>query len=211
MDIASPQTLQEAAEHLKTNDPILGPIVEGSGLCTIEPHTDYYRELVESIVGQQLSIKAAAAIRRRFLELFDGVFPEPSAILDTPPDKLRAIGFSWAKANYVRDLAQHVVDGKVKFDHLDSLSNDEIIAELTDIKGVGEWTAHMFLMFLMGRLDILPVGDLGIKNGIRALYGFKHLPTADDIKKIAKKYHWHPYESVASWYVWQSLDNTPKA
>jgi len=185
-------------------------VIERAGICTIEPHKDYYRELVESIVGQQLSVKAAAAIRRKFVDLFEGTFPTPEQILAKAPEEMRGAGLSWAKAKYIQDLAQHVVDGKVKFDHLDSLSNDQIIAELTDIKGVGEWTAHMFLMFLMGRLDILPVGDLGIKNGVRALYKFKNLPTPDDIKKIAKQYHWHPYESVASWYVWQSLDNSPK-
>lgn len=210
MLIAAPDTLLQAVEHLKANDSKLKPVIENSSPCNLEPHRDYYRELVESIVGQQLSVKAAAAIRRKFLELFDGAFPEPLAILDKTPEELRTAGLSWAKANYIRDLAQHVVDGKVQFGHFDSLSNEEIIKELTDIKGVGEWTAHMFLMFLMGRLDVLPVGDLGIKNGIRALYGLKQQPQAADITKIAKKYHWHPYESVASWYVWKSLDNQPK-
>ncbi len=210
MNIATVETLQEAAEYLKGHDPVLRPVIEQYGPCTIEPHRDYYRELVESIVGQQLSVKAASAIRHKFLELFDGTFPEPRAILNKTPEELRAAGLSWAKAKYIQDLAQHVLDGRIKFDHFDSLSNDEIIAELTDIKGVGEWTAHMFLMFLMGRLDVLPVGDLGIKNGIRALYNLKTVPTPDQIRKIAKKYHWHPYESVASWYIWQSLDNKPK-
>jgi len=211
MDTATPETLTAATEYLIAKDPYLKPVIERTGLCTIEPHHDYYRELVESIVGQQLSVKAAAAIRRKFLELFDGAFPEPAAILEKTPEELRAAGLSWAKAKYIQDLAQHVIDGKIKFDHFDALSNDEIIAELTSVKGIGEWTAHMFLMFLMGRLDILPVGDLGIKNGVRALYGLKKQPDAEDIQKIAKKYHWHPYESVASWYIWASLDNKPIA
>ena len=209
MLIATKDNLERAAVHLKNHDAILSPVIEAYGLCTITPHTDYYRALVESIVGQQLSVKAAAAIRRRFLELFGGTFPEPRAILDKTQEELRAAGLSWAKTKYLQDLAQHVIDGKVKFDHFDSLSNEEIIAELTSVKGVGEWTAHMFLMFLMGRLDVLPVGDLGIRNGVRTLYGLKKQPDANAIQKIAKKYHWHPYESVASWYIWASLDNTP--
>jgi len=210
MPIASPETLTAAAEHLQAHDPYLRPVIIHSGLCTIEPHHDYYRELVESIVGQQLSVKAAAAIRRKFLALFDGAFPEPVEILAKTPEELRSAGLSWAKTKYIQDLAQHVIDGNIKFDHFDSLSNEEIIVELTSVKGIGEWTAHMFLMFLMGRLDILPVGDLGIKNGVQKLYGLKQQPNAKDIQKIAQKYHWHPYESVASWYVWESLDNKPK-
>jgi DNA-3-methyladenine glycosylase II len=106
-------------------------------------------------------------------------------------------------------LAQHVIDGRVKFDHLDGLSNDQIIAELTAVKGVGEWTAHMFMMFCMGRLDVLAHGDLGIKNGVQKLYGLHKQPDAATIQRLAKKHHWHPYESVACWYVWHSLDNKP--
>ena len=209
MEIASPLTLAKAIEHLKGTDPLLKPVIEQAGPCTIEPHDNYYRELVESIIGQQLSVKAAAAIRRRFLELFDSAFPEPAAILEKPPEELRAAGLSWAKVKYIQDLAQHVIGGKVKFDRFDALSNDEIITELTAVKGIGEWTAHMFLMFLVGRLDILPVGDLGIKNGVRVLSGLKKQPSPAEIVKIARKYHWHPYESVACWYIWALLDNKP--
>ena len=211
MDIvASPSSLQAAADHLQARDKVLSSVIAKYGLCNIEPHTDYYRELVESIVGQQLSVKAARAIRAKFVNLFGGEFPSPEAILMTPPDELRAAGLSWAKVKYIQDLAQHVLDGKIKFDQFDTLSNEEIIKELVDVKGIGEWTAHMFLMFCMGRLDVLPVGDLGIKNGIRALYSLKNMPTPDQIIKLAKKNHWHPYESAASWYVWASLDNKPK-
>jgi DNA-3-methyladenine glycosylase II len=190
-------------------DPLLAPVIAQHGPCTIRPHKNYYQELVESIVSQQLSTKAGAAIIKRFIELFGGTFPAPEAILDTSVEELRTAGLSGAKARYIRDLARHVVDGKVKFDHLDSLSNEEVIKELTAVKGIGEWTAHMFLMFCMGRLDILAYGDLGIRNGIQKLYGLKSLPERKDIEKIAKKYQWQPYESVACWYIWQSLDNTP--
>jgi DNA-3-methyladenine glycosylase II len=207
--VANDITLRQSAEHLAANDPLLGPVIERVGLCTIRPHNNYYQELVDSIIGQQLSVKAAATILKRFKELFGEEFPSPEQILSKDVEELRSAGLSRAKAMYVRDLAQHVVDGRVKFDHLDSLSNDEIIRELTDIKGVGEWTAHMFMMFCMGRLDVLAHGDLGIKNGIQRLYGLKKQPDAAAIQRLAKKYRWHPYETVACWYIWQSLDNAP--
>lgn len=199
----------EAAEYLSRHDPVLRPVIAEVGPTTIRPHTDYYRELVDSIISQQLSIKAAAAIEARFADLFGGTFPTPEQILTKSEDDLRAIGFSYAKARYVRDLAVHILDGTVSFEHLSSLSNEAVIAEFIQVKGIGEWTMHMFLMFCMGRSDVLPVGDLGIKNGIRALYGFENIPTAQEIRAIADKYQWHPFESIASWYVWQSLKNMP--
>ena len=199
----------KAAEHLAQNDPVLRPIIERVGPSTIRPHKDYYWELVDSIISQQLSVKAARSIESRFQELFGSQVPKPEQILEKDVEELRSVGLSRPKAGYIRDLAQHIGDGKIRFDRFDSLSNDEIMKELIDVKGIGEWTVHMFLMFCMGRLDVLPVGDLGIRNSMRQLYGFKDVPTPDEIKAVAKKYHWRPYESIASWYVWQNLDNAP--
>jgi DNA-3-methyladenine glycosylase II len=199
-----------AAEHLQSADPVLRPVIERYGLCTIRPNNAYYQELVDAIISQQLSVHAARSIEGRFRELFGGVFPVPEQILELDVETLRGIGFSRAKANYVLDLAQHVVDGKVQFEYLDSLSNDEVIAELTAVKGIGNWTAHMFLMFCMGRTDILPIGDLGIRNGIRRLYNLEDAPTPDQVTELAAQNKWHPYESIASWYIWQSLDNAPQ-
>lgn len=207
--IASKATLRQAVAHLASRDAVLAPLIERYGPCDIQPHRDYYTSLVTEIIGQQLSTKAARAIRQRFVDSFGGTFPSPQAILSKSPEDLRATGLSWAKARYIHDLAQHVLDGKVKFDHLDSLSNEEIIKELTDVKGVGEWTVHMFLMFCMGRLDVLAHGDLGIKNGARQLYGLKKQPDAKALARLAKKNHWHPYATVACWYIWASLDNKP--
>ncbi|CAN5421956.1 DNA-3-methyladenine glycosylase [soil metagenome] len=207
--IISDKVAVQAAEHLGKHDALLKGVIKRYGPCTIRPHKDYYQELVDSIISQQLSVKAAAAIEGRFRDMFGGQFPSPEQILTKSPDELRAIGFSYAKGNYVRDLAQHVLDGKVRFDHLDTLTNKEVATELTAVKGIGEWTAHMFLMFCMGRSDVLPVGDLGIRNGIRALYGLSSAPSPDEIRDIAHKNQWHPYESIASWYIWQSLDNKP--
>lgn len=198
-----------AADHLAAHDPVLAPIIARAGLCPLRPHRNYYWELVDAIISQQLSVKAAASIERRFQELFQSKVPTPEQILEKSVDELRAVGLSRPKAGYIRDLAQHIADGKLQLDQFESLSNDEIAAELTAVKGIGEWTAHMFLMFCMARADILPVGDLGIKNSIRQLYGFEQLPTADEIKKLSAKNHWPPYESIASWYIWQNLSNTP--
>lgn len=208
--LASPKTLKQAADHLAQVDPALTTIIKTFPLPKIEPHKNYYQELVDSIVSQQLSVKAAATIMKRFVDLFPGDgFPAPDQILVKDIEELRAVGLSRQKASYIQDLAAKVLDGSVKFNHLDALSNDEVITELTQIKGVGVWTAHMFLLFCMGRLDVLPTGDLGIKNGIQRLYNLKTSPTPEEIEKIAKKNNWHPYESVASWYVWKSLDNEP--
>jgi DNA-3-methyladenine glycosylase II len=201
---------EEAAAHLSKHDPVLAPIIAAAGPSTMRPHRNYYQALVGSIISQQLSVKAADTIERRFCELFgSSEMPAPEQILTKDTEELRSVGLSRGKAMYVRDLAQHVVDGSVRFDHLDTLSNDEIIAELVTVKGIGIWTVHMFLMFCVGRLDVLPVGDLGIKNGIMKLYGLDHAPTPDEMAALAKKNKWHPYESIASWYIWHSLDNKP--
>ena len=208
MRLASTKTLVAAAKHLSAHDPVLAVVIAKSPACTIRPHTNYYQELVESIIGQQLSIKAARSILAKFLGLFDSTFPSPEQILSKSVEELRAVGLSNAKAAYVQDLAQHVQDGKLELDKLNVLSNDEIIRELVAVKGIGEWTAHMFLMFAMGRLDILAHGDLGIKNGIQKLYDLSESPTPVVIQELAVKNNWAPYESVACWYIWQSLDNS---
>jgi DNA-3-methyladenine glycosylase II len=207
--VMTDKVAREAAMHLASNDTLLRSIIERVGPATFRPHQDYYWELVDSIISQQLSVKAARSIETRFQELFGSKVPAPEQILTKDVEDLRSVGLSRPKARYILDLAQHIVDGKIKFDTFDSLSNDEIMKELIDVKGIGEWTVHMFLMFCMGRLDVLPVGDLGIRNSMRVLYGFKDAPTPDEIKVIAKKYHWNPYESIASWYIWQNLDNEP--
>jgi DNA-3-methyladenine glycosylase II len=197
-----------AAKHLSA-DPVLAPVIAKHGLFKPVPHTDYYWELVDSIISQQLSIKAARTIESRFLDLFGGKQPQPHEILGKTVDELRAVGLSRNKAAYVLDLAQHIQDGKLQLDRIATLPNDEIVKELVAVKGIGEWTAHMFLIFALGRLDVLPVGDLGIRSGIQKLYGYDHLPTPAEITDLAAKNNWHPYESIACWYVWQALDNTP--
>jgi len=207
MNTANPDTLAEAAAYLKKTDPLLAPFIDRP--ANINPHKNYYQELVESIVSQQLSVKAAATILKRFIALFGEDFPAPDKVLEKDIEELRGVGLSRQKGSYIQDLALKVIEGDVRFNHLDTLTNDEVIAELTKIKGVGVWTVHMFLIFSMGRLDVLPTGDLGIKNGIQKIYGLEKQPTELEITAIALKNKWHPYESAASWYVWKSLNNTP--
>lgn len=193
------------------NDHVLAPVIKRAGLCTIRPVSpdDYYWELVDAIISQQLSVKAACSIEERFLALYPGKVPTPDQILVTPDEKLRQAGLSGAKVKYVKSLAQHIRDGKLELEILNKLSNLEVSRELTAVKGIGQWTAHMFLMFAMARLDVLAVGDLGIRSGIQKLYSLPSLPSAEEIEKIAKKNKWHPYETVACWYIWRSKDNMP--
>ncbi|MDB5177641.1 MAG: DNA-3-methyladenine glycosylase [Candidatus Saccharibacteria bacterium] len=203
--------MDKALAHLSTSDPRLAFLIETYPKPEFLPHTNYYHELVDSIISQQLSVKAARTIEGRFKDLFGGEFPSPEQILQKDVEELRAVGLSRPKARYIQDLAMKIIDGEVQFDTLDQLSNQEIIDELTKVKGIGIWTVHMFLMFCMGRLDVLPIGDLGIRNGIMKLYELSTVPDASEIEAIAAKNNWHPYESVASWYIWQLLDNTPAA
>lgn len=204
------QQLRKAEEYLSKRDKRLAPVIESSGPCRLKPHKDYYGELVSSIVGQQLSAKAGGAIWRRVIDLFDGKMPDPDQLIKIEDQKLRDIGLSWAKVGYVKDLAQHVLDKRLDLEHLSTMPNEQLIEQLTAVKGIGEWSAHMFMMFGLGRLDILPVGDLGIRKAMMILYGLDQLPDPATCVTIANDNHWHPYESVASWYLWQSLDNSPQ-
>jgi DNA-3-methyladenine glycosylase II len=200
-----------AVAHLMQSDPILAEVISQYGeQYTITAHKNYYQELVDSIISQQLSVKAAATIQKRFCQLFGSEdLPSPEQILEKDVEELRSAGLSRPKASYIQDLAAKVLDGSVQFDHLEELSNQEIIAELTTVKGIGVWTVHMFLIFCMGRLDVLAFGDLGVRNGIQKLYGLDKVPDQATVEGIATKNHWHPYESVACWYIWKSLDNVP--
>jgi DNA-3-methyladenine glycosylase II len=203
------ERLRLAETHLAKHDKKLAPIIKASGPCRIRPHPDHYGELVGSIVGQQLSSIAAGTIWRRVLDLFGGKMPTPAQLIKIDDQKLRDVGLSWNKVKYVKDLAQHVLDGRLDLEHIATMPNEHLIERLTAVKGLGEWSAHMFMMFGLGRLDILPTGDLGIRKGMMKVYGLKELPDPPTMITIANKNHWHPYESVASWYLWQSLDNNP--
>jgi DNA-3-methyladenine glycosylase II len=202
--------LRTAEKHLSKHDEKLAPVIAASGPCQIKPHTDHYGELVGSIVGQQLSAKAAGAIWRRVLQLFDGRMPTPEELIKIDGQLLRDVGLSWNKVKYVKDLAEHVLDGRLDLDHMATMPNDQLIEQLTAVKGIGEWSAHMYMLFGLGRLDVLPVGDLGVRKAIQNLYGLDQLPSPEQMITISNQNNWHPYESVAAWYLWQSLDNSPE-
>lgn len=200
--------LEAAENHLAKSDSKLAAVIKKYGPCKIEPHSNHYAELIDSIISQQLSVKAAATIHRRVLSIFGGKVPTPEQLIDVDTEKIRACGVSYAKAGYMKDLAAHIIDGRLDMEHIAKLPNDDVIEQLTAVKGIGEWSAHMFMIFSLGRLDILPVGDLGVRKAAMQLYKLPELPKNDDLESLSKKHQWTPYESVAAWYLWQSLDNT---
>jgi DNA-3-methyladenine glycosylase II len=164
---------------------------------------------VRAIVGQQLSVSAARAIYGRLTARFEDRPPTPQDILDDEPEELRAAaGLSRAKVSYLRSLAEHVISGELELERLDELSDDEVIAELTAVKGIGEWSAHMFLMFHLERPDVLPVGDLGIRRAIERAYALDALPDAATIERLAEP--WRPHRTLACRYLWRSLQNEPQ-
>lgn len=165
----------------------------------------HFEALTRSIVFQQLSGKAAGTILTRFNALYPKNAPTPEAVLDTADETLRAVGLSRQKIAYMRDLAAKVVSGELPLDEVESMEDDDLIAHLVQVKGIGRWTAQMFLMFRLGRRDVLPELDLGIQNAIQRAYRKRKRPTPRDVKKIGAK--WSPHSSVASWYLWRSLDN----
>ena len=202
------EQLRAAEKHLSRRDPILRGFIKKYGPCRIKPHTRYVETLIGSIISQQLSTKAAATIYNRFRALYPSTrFPAPAEILATPDETLRATGMSSGKVSFVKDIVARTHDGTLKLTRLTQKSDDEIIRMLIQVKGIGVWTAHMFLIFSLGRLDVLPVGDLGVRRGIERAYGLSDLPHPAEIERLAEERSWHPYCSVVSWYLWRSLEN----
>jgi DNA-3-methyladenine glycosylase II len=196
----------EADAHLSGADPLLAPIISRNAPCTMKPDADIFLGLLDAIVSQQLSVKASATIFGRFKALFpNGV--TPSGVIETSIDDIRACGFSRGKAAYVHDLCAHVLDGRLELDHLDTLPDDEVVTELTAVKGIGRWTAEMILIFHLNRPDILPLDDLGIREAFKRLYNLDDRPGPDEMTLIAEP--WRPWRSVGSWYLWRILDNEP--
>ena len=194
------------AEQFLLKDKYIRPLIKKWGMCTLKksPKTNYFRDLFESIVNQQLSGKAASTIFGRITKLCKGKIT-PEVVLKTPDEKFRSAGLSHQKIKYVKDLADKIRKKEIDLERIDSLSDEEIIAELVKVKGIGCWTAEMFLMFSLARLDIFPVDDLGIKKGFEKVTSKKWVK--DKSANFAKKY-WSPYRTVASWYLWRSLENS---
>jgi DNA-3-methyladenine glycosylase II len=206
--------LEAPDAHLHRADPVLARLIDDQGgPLPLEPDsrgrpTDLYGALVRTIAGQQLSVKAARAIWNRLTARFDGRTPTPEEILADDPEALRAAaGFSRAKVAYLRSLAEHVVSGELELDRLAELPDEAVMRDLTAVKGLGEWSAHMFLMFTLHRPDVLPVGDLGIRNAVKAEYGLDAVPKPAELAAIAEP--WRPYRTRACLYLWRSLDNEP--
>lgn len=199
-------TARRARAHLRRVDPVLGRLIDTVGPYRPADRTggSHFHALIRAIVFQQLSGKAASTIHARFLDLYPDRSPSPEAILATPDDRLRAAGLSRQKIAYLRDLANHVHTGALPLDHVHTLGDAELIAHLVQVKGIGKWTAQMFLMFKLGRADVLPELDLGIQNAIKRAYR-KRRVTPKDVLRIGAK--WSPYASIACWYLWRSLDN----
>jgi len=196
-----------SVRHLKRIDPVLARIIKVIGPCRMQFRTEgtHFEALVRSIVFQQLSGKAAGTILRRFNALYPNDTPTPELVLATSDETMRSVGMSRQKIGYLRDLASKVLSGELPLDHVHDLSDDDLIDHLVQVKGIGRWTAQMFLMFRLGRRDVLPELDLGIQNAIKRAYRKRKRPTPKDVKKIGAK--WSPHSSVACWYLWRSLEN----
>jgi DNA-3-methyladenine glycosylase II len=194
---------ENALAYLRSADPVLAEIIERVGDYAMQYHEPTFRALVRSIVFQQLHGKAARAIFDRLQQKAGGEITSES-ILKLRPAQMRALGLSKQKLTYIRDLARKTRDGLVEFQKFPSMTDEEVMAELIQVKGIGEWTAHMFLMFALRRPNILPTGDYGVRSAMRKAYGMKVMPKPRTMERIAKC--WHPYCSVASWYMWRSLD-----
>lgn len=189
---------------LKEKDPVLAEIIDRVGHCTLELEEDSFRALAEAILYQQLSLKAASTIVGRFIEIYPNrPFPKPIDILETEDERLRKAGISRQKIRYLKDLSCKFMDGIVTPPKFSDMTNDEIVEQLIKVKGIGRWTAEMFLIFSLGRVNVLPVDDLGFRKAIQKWYGFENFPSEVQIRIIAKK--WEPYCTVATWYLWKSL------
>jgi DNA-3-methyladenine glycosylase II len=203
----------DAVAALRAADPVLAKVIDevgpdGPGDLGVGRFGDHYGALVRSIVGQQLSTRSAQAIYGRLTDRFGGRTPTPVEVLEDDPDELReSVGLSHAKLAYLRSLAEHVLDGSLDLEHLDRLPDEDVIAALTSVRGIGPWSADMFLIFRLGRPDVLPVGDLGIRRAFMIHYGLAELPTNAEMERIAEP--WRPHRTLASLYLWRSLQVTP--
>jgi DNA-3-methyladenine glycosylase II len=196
--------IQQGVKHLRTADPVMREVIRRAGPFALKLKRDRFQALVYSILSQQISTSAAAAVRRKFHELLGQEGLTPQRVSSLTLDELRTAGLSRQKASYVHDLAEHVHTGTLPLNRIARLPDDEVIESLVEVKGIGVWTAHMFLIFSLGRLDVLPHGDYGVRSAIQKLYNLEELPDRQTCHRIAEP--WRPYASIASWYCWRSLE-----
>jgi DNA-3-methyladenine glycosylase II len=194
-----------ALRHLSKADPVLGGIIRSVGPCTLAPRRDYFVVLCKAIFTQQISTAVATVLFGRFRELFPLRRPTPALVLDAlrtqPAEVIRRCGLSRQKAAYLEDLAVHFVDNRIPTRKLARMDDEAVIDALVNVKGIGRWTAEMFLIFTLNRPDVLPVDDLGLRVGVRNLHGLEERPKAAEVKALAEK--WRPYRSIATWYLWR--------
>jgi DNA-3-methyladenine glycosylase II len=205
----TPPDYLRARRVLVRRDPILAALIRRHGLCGLAAaqRADHFSALVRAITFQQLSTKAASTIYNRIMTLMPGGVPTPTGFAAVTDAQLRAAGMSRQKSGYLRDLCDKVANGAVNLDALETMTDEEVIASLIQIKGIGRWSAEMFLIFRLLRPDVLPVGDLGIVTAVQKAYRLRKRPSPDRLRKLGEA--WRPYRSVASWYLWRSLDNEP--
>lgn len=200
---------QKARRHLARRDPVLKQLIAGVGTCTLWHEPSRFAALVRSILAQQISTKAAAAIRARLETALQPGGVTPEGILALSDESLRAAGLSAGKARSLRDLSEKVHSGLVPLDQIHELEDEEVIARLVPVRGIGRWTAQMFLIFSLGRLDVLPVDDLGLRAGVQRVYELGALPGKVQLTEMAEP--WRPYRSIATWYFWRSLGFVPQS
>lgn len=204
-------SLAKAYAILRAADPVLAALIAQHGPYRPRPAMDHYESLLRTILFQQLAGAAARTIQRRWLALYgdgpaggEGRYPAPAELLATTDEAFRAAGVSRQKAGYMRSLAEHVTSGDLDFSDIESLPDDEVTGRLVAVKGLGEWSAHMFLMFQLGRPDVLPTGDLGVRTGMGLAYGLGAPATVAEARAIGQR--WAPYRSVGSWYMWRAAE-----
>jgi len=197
--------VEAAAISLRGSDRVLAGLIDRHGPCKLEPTTPYFPVMVETVISQQLSTKAARAIHGRLLRIVGRKAPRPAVILSTPDEDLLAIGFSRSKVHYVKNAAAAFQSGRMGARSLAAMPDADVMALLTSIKGIGEWSAHMFLIFALGRLDVFPVGDLGLRNAMVAAYRLRRPPSLARLNRIGDR--WRPYRTIGTWYLWESYDN----
>jgi DNA-3-methyladenine glycosylase II len=200
--------MRSALRHLKKSDPVIAAIIQRTGPCIIQYREPSFETLVRSIVYQQLSGRVASVIFGRLHAAAGEEALTPAGIMKLRPEKMRKLGLSAQKTLYIRELAKHAKRGSIVFENLPDTDDAAVIEHLTRVKGIGVWTAQMFLMFALRREDVLPVADLGIRSAMKKAYGLDDLPKPAEMEKIASA--WKPYRSIACWYLWRSLENAAK-
>ncbi len=200
---------RKAARHLARRDPVLEKVLDGVGPCTLQVHPGGFHVLVRAIIAQMISTAAALTIAGRLEALLGQQGFTPEGLLALDEQRIRSVGLSGAKARALLDLAARVQDGRLPIDDLPRLSDEEAIARLVEVRGIGVWTAEMYLIFSLGRADVLPVGDFGLRAGVRECYGLEELPGRAELRRIAEP--WRPYRSIATWYIWRSRGAVPQS